>query len=330
MDVARQSQQQSHTRADSLSDSASRPSPGRRAMTFFALGALVGLAMAGYGLFTAKGTRSQSVPPEDLALVNSRPILRSDFVTQVQSQFGISFAQSSREERRQVLEDMLAEELQVQRGLEIDLPSFDPQVRAAMVAGVELEVSADVLAQQPTEAQLQDYYETHKDKYVSEGVLRVRDLVANNGPAVTSAQAMANAQRAVAALRAGTPPEQIMGQFQLHDSGTLMDAGHVDTGDIFEFAAKAKLGTQVYAAAATLHGGEVSDPILQSDGAHVLLMLAHRMPVQKDFATAADQVWTDYKNEAQRSVRQANVRYLRSRAEILLSQDARTLEGPAE
>jgi parvulin-like peptidyl-prolyl isomerase len=107
----------------------------------------------------------------------------------------------------------------------------------------------------------------------------------------------------------------------------LLDAGHVDTGEIFEFAAKAKLGAEVYAAAATLQGGQISDPIRQSDGVHVVLMLEHRLPVQEDYAAAADKVWTDYKNAAQAQVREAEVRYLRSRADILLSADARTLEG---
>src|SRR3974377_825048 len=47
----------------------------RRSMLFLTLGALLGLAIAGYGLFTAKGIGSRSVPPQDLALVNERPIL---------------------------------------------------------------------------------------------------------------------------------------------------------------------------------------------------------------------------------------------------------------
>jgi hypothetical protein len=299
----------------------------RRSMVFFSLGALIGLAIAGYGLFTAKGTRSHSVPPEDVALVNNRPILRSDFMTQVQTQFAVPFAESTPQQRAKVLEDMLAEELQVQRGLEIDLPSFDPEVRAATVAGVELEITADVMAQQPTDGQLRDYYAKHEGKYVSAGVLRMRDLVAKTGATVTTAQAMANAQQAVSALRAGMPLEQIMPRYRLEDSGVLMDAGHVDTGEIFEFAAEAKLGTEVYAAAAVLRGGQVSDPIRQSDGAHVVVMLEHRMPVREDYATAADKVWTDYKNDAQARVRDANVRYLRSRADILLSTDALALEA---
>jgi parvulin-like peptidyl-prolyl isomerase len=300
----------------------------RRSMVFFGLGALIGLVIAGYGLFTAKGTRSHSVPSEDLALVNARPILRSDFMTQVETQFTVPFAQSLPAQRRRVLEDMLAEELQVQRGLEIDLPSFDPDVRAAMVAGVELEISADVLAQQPTEVQLRSYYASHLSKYVSEGRLRMRDLMAkSDGTPTEVEQALRRAHEAVTALRAAVPAAQVMQRYGLEDSGALLDAGHVDTGEIFEFAAKAKLGAEVYAAAASLQGGQVSDPIPQSDGVHVVLMLEHRLPVQEDYAAAADKVWTDYKNGAQEQVRDAEVRYLRSRADILLSTDARALEG---
>ena len=298
----------------------------RRSMALLALGALLGLAIAGFGLFTAKGTRSRSVPPEDLALVNNRPILRSDFMTQVQTEFAIPFAESLPEQRAKVLKDMVAEELQVQRGLEIDLPSFDPDVRNALVAGVQLEVTADVMAQQPTDQELRAYYEAHQDRYVGEGVLRMRDLVARSGGAATSKQAMSNAQQAVTALRAAMPVEQAVQRYRLEDSGALMAAGHVDSGEIFEFAARAKLAREIYAAVAALQGGQVSEPIRQSDGVHVIVMLEHRMPVREDYATAADRVWTDYKNEAQARVREANVRYLRSRADILLSPEAHELE----
>jgi hypothetical protein len=219
----------------------------------------------------------------------------------------------------------------VQRGLEIDLPSFDPDVRNALVAGVQLEVMADVMAQQPTDQELRAYYEAHTDRYVGEGVLRIRDLVAKSGAAgaATAEQAMANARQAVTALRAGMTVEQAAQRYRLEDSGALMAAGHVDTGEIFEFAARAKLAREIYAAAATLQGGQVSEPIRQNDGAHVVLMIEHRMPVREDYAAAADQVWTDYKSEAQARVREANVRYLRSRADILLSPEAREFEERA-
>jgi len=307
----------------------SRPSV-HRSMVLLASGALIGLGIAGYGLFTAKGTRSHGVPPEAIALVNQRQILRSDFMTQVQTQYTTTFAQSSHEQRLKTLTDMIDEELMVQRGLEIDLPSYDPDVRGALVAGVELEVSADALAQQPTESQLRAYYQEHKDRYSSEGVMQLRDLVVTTGGSRTPAAAKLEAAQAAAAARSGQPLALVIKRFELVDSGRFMDAGHVDTGDIFQFAVRAKLDDALYNAALALKDGEISEPIAQADGMHLIAMVKRRFPVPQSFDQASDRVWSDLKNLAQTEVRAANIRYLRSRADILLSADARALEEPAK
>ncbi len=294
----------------------SKPSV-RRSMTLLAGGALIGLVIAGYGLFTAKGTRSHAVPPEAVALVNQRQILRSDFMTQTQTQFVLPFAETSREQRRTVLEDMINEELMVQRGLEIDLPSYDPDVRNALVAGVELEVTADVLAQQPAPEELRVYYEHHKDKYSTEGVMQLRDLLVKSDASRTAAAAHAAALAAVAALRRGQALGAVIEKFDLVDSGRFMDAGHPDTGDIFQFALRAKFDDALYQATLPLHDGEVSDPVEEGDGVHLIAMIKHRFPVAQTFEEASNQVWTDVKKEAQATVRSANLAYLRSRADIM-------------
>jgi hypothetical protein len=288
-------------------------------MVLLASGALIGLATAGYGLFTAKGTRSGAVPPEAVALVNQRQILRSDFMTQTQTQFVLPFAQTTREQRHAVLEDMINEELMVQRGLEIDLPSYDPDVRNALVAGVELEVTADVLSQQPPPEELRDYYERHRDKYSTEGVMQLRDLLVKTDASRPVAAAHATAASAVAALRRGQALDAVIKRFDLVDSGRFMDAGHADTGDIFQFALRAKLEDTLYQATLPLHDGEVSDPVPETDGVHLIVMIKHRFPVQQTFAEASNQVWTDVKKEAQAKVRSANLTYLRSRADIILA-----------
>jgi len=118
-----------------------------------------------------------------------------------------------------------------------------------------------------------------------------------------------------------------MQRYHLVDSGRLLDSGRVDTGDILEFAAKAKLGVEMYGVASRLQAGQISDALRQIDGAHIVVMIQRRLPVQQDYAAAADQVWNDYKNDALARVRTANVRYLRSRADINLSDDARSLEA---
>ena len=282
----------------------------RRSMVLFASGALIGLAIAGYGLFTAKGTRSHAVPAEAAALVNQRQILRSDFMTQSQTQFEVPFEQTTHAQRMETLEAMIDEELMVQRGLEIDLPSYDPDVRNALVAGVELEVTADVLAQQPIPEELRRYYEQHKDRYSSEGVMQLRDLVA-----ATQAKAAA----AVEDLRDGRSLEAVITQFGLVDSGRLTDAGRVDTGDIFQFAVRAKLDDALYEAASSLPAGAVSSPVTQSDGVHLIVMIKHRFPVPQSFEEASNRVWTDVKKDAQTQVRAANLAYLRSRADIVVA-----------
>jgi parvulin-like peptidyl-prolyl isomerase len=296
-----------------------RASANRRSLVLFACGALIGLAFAGYSLFTAKGTRTSTVPPEVIALINGRPILRSDFTTQVQVQFSRPFDQSTPAQRREVLNDMIAEELSVQRGVEIDLPSFDPDVRAALVAGVELQVTASVLAQQPTQEQLLQWYGTHKGKYASDATYRLRDFVARTGPTRDAAKAAADAAQAVAALRSGRPPEQVAKGFGLEDSGS------VDKGTVFDFAARAKLEAPVYAAASRLAAGRVSDPVAAADGVHVVVMIEHHASEPQAYEAVADRVWADYKKEAQDRVLRSSVNFLRGRADVQLSDDAKAL-----
>src|SRR6202030_4879330 len=131
-------------------------------------GAVIGLLLAGYALFTARGTSTLMVPAEDVALVNQQPISRSDFLMQVQSLYNVEFSHATREQRQKVLNDMIREELFVQRGKKLDLASSDPEVRSALVNAVELEISENAITAEPNEATLRDYYTTHADRYVSE------------------------------------------------------------------------------------------------------------------------------------------------------------------
>jgi PPIC-type PPIASE domain len=298
----------------------SKPST-RRAMVFLACGALIGLTIAGYGLFTAKGTRSAGVPAEAVALVNQRQILRSDFMTQAQTQYSAPFAQTTRAQREKILEDMINEELMMQRGLEIDLPSYDPDVRNALVAGVELEVIADVVAQQPTSEELRAYYQRHRSRYSSEGIMQLRDLVVRTDASRSAAVAHATAIQAAAEIRAGQPLDSVIKRYGLVDSGRFMAAGHTDLGDLFEFAVRAKVDVALYNALSPLKDGEISNAVDESDGAHLVAMITRRLPVSQTFAEASNRVWADVKRDAEAKVRDANLVYLRGRADIVVAPD---------
>jgi PPIC-type PPIASE domain len=290
-------------------------------MVFLASGALIGLAIAGYGLFTAKGTRSNGVPAEAVALVNRRQILRSDFMTQTQTQYSVPFAQTTREQREKVLQDMINEELLMQRGLEIDLPSYDPDVRNALVAGVELEVTAEVVARQPTSEELHAYYESHRNRYSSEGIMQLRDLVARTDASRSPAAAHAAVTKSAAEIRAGQPLDEVIQRYGLLDSERFMAAGHTDFGDIFEFAVRAKVDDALYYALSPLKDGEISDPVDESDGVHLIAMIKRRLPVSQTFEQSSNRVWTDMKREAEAKVQAANLLYLHGRADIVVASD---------
>jgi parvulin-like peptidyl-prolyl isomerase len=288
----------------------------RRSLLIYAFGAILGLGLAGFALFTAKGTTVKSFPPEDVALINGRQILRSDFRTQTQIEAGVPFDQTTREQRLKVLNEMINEELLVQRGLEVDLAATDPDVRSAMVAGVDLQVDADVIAQQPTQKDLTDYYNQHIDKYSTDGVMQVVDLAMPIGTGKVE-DAVAKAQEASKAITAGASLDAIKAKYDLKDSG------RIDPGDNFDFAVKAKLGPDIYAAVKDLKPGQASAPVKQPDGIHVVVVTKRIASVKLDFAKAQDEVWQDFKKDARDANERANLKYLKSRADIALAPEFR-------
>jgi hypothetical protein len=269
----------------------------RRAFGLLAIGAISGLALAGFGLFSAKGTTMRGLPAEDVALVNQQPILTTDFVSQVETTYGVPFAEATQAQKRKILNGMIREELYVQRGLELGFPSSDPDTRNALVAAVEQQVVADVTTQNPTEAELMAYYQGHRDVYAGEGVMTVKDL-----------RYPASSLSALHALvAAGRPASQA--------------SGGVDTkrtnGEEFYFAAKIHLGDRLFDAARTLANGQSSPPIVMPDGVHVLVMQHNAPPVPLSFADAREQVLADYKREAETRLQGSTERFLRDKADII-------------
>jgi parvulin-like peptidyl-prolyl isomerase len=148
--------------------------------------------------------------------------------------------------------------------------------------------------------------------------MQLRDLVVKPETA-HPAVARATATAAIAALRKGQPLAAVIQKFGLVDSGRFMDAGHVDTGDIFQFAVRAKTDDATYNATLPLKDGEISEPLEESDGLHLIVMIKHRFPVAQNFEEASNRIWTDIKNEAQAKVNAANIAYLKSRADIVVA-----------
>lgn len=295
--------------ADSATWSLSRPDT-RRSLILAALGALAGLLIAGFGLFTANGTRTAGVPPEDVAVVNGVPVLRVDFISQLRALDDVSLAQASAAQKHAVLEDMIADELAVQRGVELGMPIDDTDTRSALVAAMRGQLATDVLAEVPSTALLRRYYAAHRARYASEGRMTLRWLI-------LPADDRAIADAAVQAVRRGMIPDQAIAVYRLKSTGK------VDDGEEYYFAAALHLGPKLFAAARALRSGEASDPIATADGLNILMMIRNQPPVAQSLETALDRVREDYAHDRLAAVEAANARFLRGRADVAVATDLR-------
>jgi parvulin-like peptidyl-prolyl isomerase len=278
-----------------------------RSFALMGFGAVAGLIIAGYALFTAKGTSTLMVPAEDVALVNQQPISRSDYLAQLQARYSVDLAHATAEQRRKALDDMIREELFVQRGKELDVAATDSDVRSATVNAVEQTIAADAISAQPSDAKLRAYYDAHRARYAGEGSMTALDIVFANPE---------DAAAAVRALAAGVSAADVTSRFHGRNSGRL-------NGEEFYFAAKIHLGDALFDAAQALPDGGASQPVAASDGVHVLVMASNKRPVQRDFAAARAQVLIDWRNEAIARLQADDAQFLRKRANILIADDLR-------
>jgi parvulin-like peptidyl-prolyl isomerase len=274
----------------------------RRALILYAGGAAIGLALAGFGLFTAHGTRVSVAPAEDVALVNGVPILISDYLLQLRALYEVSLTEATAEQKKKVLDDMIREELYVQRGVELGMQSDVIEVRTALVGAVEQQASADAAMAQPDEADLRRFFEQNAAQYASEGTMALEDYIA---PAQSAASAAAD-------LRT-SPGAATIARWGLRRTAALAD------GEEFYFAARIHLGDALFDAARALKDGAVSDPVAAPDGVHILIMRKNTSPIPQRYENIRDKVLADYIAQQTKILTTATERFLRKRADIVIA-----------
>jgi parvulin-like peptidyl-prolyl isomerase len=284
-----------------------------RSMLFYGIGTLIGLIIGGIGLFNARGTTTNVVPPQDVALVNQVPVLRSDFEIQLETETGIPFNQASREEKLRVLDEMVREELMVQRGLELDFAETDQAARNALYSAVEQQTLAEVTTSRPTEADLKKQYQENRARYATEGILTARDLTVSFADGRSDEQTRLIANQVTDALRAGASIEDVEARFPVTE-GKFHD-------EDFYFAAKIHMGDTLYDAVHTLDPGSVSDPVKLEDGYHVVQVIGNEKPRPLTYEHARAQVLNDYRNNQQSRLMNNTLEFLRNRSNILIADD---------
>lgn len=272
----------------------------RRTLTLCALGALLGIAMSGYSLFTSKGTRTSVVPAEDVALVNGAPLLMTDFLEQLRALYDVSLTDATKVQKDQVLAGMIREELYVQRGLELALQSDVVEVRAALVGAVEAQATIESNVVPPTDDALRAFYEANSERYSEAGTMTLHEYLADNRPSDETMMAMRHSQPS---------PERAA-------TLGLVSSGRVDDGEEYYFAARLHLGTPLFEIAREMRAGQVSDPIQLNGKWHVLVMLQNNPPVPVPLEKVADRVRNDYATSEAKRLQQRTEEFLRERADI--------------
>jgi parvulin-like peptidyl-prolyl isomerase len=99
----------------------------------------------------------------------------------------------------------------------------------------------------------------------------------------------------------------------------LVDSGRADAGEVLDFAAKLHLGIKLFPIAAALSDGEISEPVVDADGVHLLFMQRRQPPRVADFASVRPKVYADYVESVAKRAQDEALSILRREAQILIA-----------
>jgi parvulin-like peptidyl-prolyl isomerase len=142
------------------------------ALPWLALGAVAGLMAAGYGLLERSGPAG-TLPADAVASVNGT-IIDNARLDRAAAQLEATYGQPiDQEQRTRVLEQLIEEELLVQRGIELGMAESEATVRAAIVQSLVASVTAETDAADPDDATLQAYLEDNADRYTYASAMKI-------------------------------------------------------------------------------------------------------------------------------------------------------------
>jgi len=134
----------------------------RRARIGLAAGALVGILLAAAGVFAPSPSLAGRLGSDAIAWVNDKAISAEDFASRLQQAASDNRNELTDEDRARVVNQLIDEELLVQRGVEIGLADSDQTVRKAISAAmIQLIIATESSSEQPSEDDLRAFFEDH-------------------------------------------------------------------------------------------------------------------------------------------------------------------------
>ena len=288
----------------------SAPSNSRAATVLLAVGAAIGVALAALGLVRSGRGDANGLPSSALARVNGE-IIRVDDYRRVLS----GLAQDKRNalddaERQHVLDRLIDEELLVQRGLELGFARHDAKVRKDLTGAVIDSVIAEFADAQPSDREVETFYEQNRAFFAGPGRVRVRQIFCRVHVNPDAPEKLDRAQHAAQRLRQGEDFDAVRAALGDPEMAPLPDAP-LPLAKLVDY-----LGPTASRVAATLDAGQVSDPVRSSTGYHVLQVLERVPDSGPPLSEIKPQVEAEFRRRASEQALRAYLDELRSRADV--------------
>ncbi len=288
-----------------------------RPLFLLALGAALGISLAAAGLLTSSRNPSQPLPDTAVARVNGEIIQVEDYQRVLSA-----LAQDKRDNvddalRKHVLDRLIDEELLVQRGQELGLVRHDSKVRKDLATAVIDSIVAEYGDVQPSDRELQAFYDEHQDFFTGPGRVRVRQIFCRTPTDADGPMALDRAQQAVRRLRAGEDFVAVRDALADAELAPLPDAP-LPPAKLVDY-----LGPTVARATSTLEIGAVSDPVRSSTGYHVVQVVERHPDPGPPLDEIKAQVLAEFRRRAGEQALRTYLDDLRRRADVELAPDRR-------
>ena len=273
--------------------------PGSPSLRWLALGALLGLAFAAFGLLRQSGPAP--LPDDAVARINQAVIGVQRYERAVDQLAATLGRRPDDTESNQVLQQLIDEELLVQRGIELDMAATEATVRSAIVQSLIASVTAEADAANPDDAELEQFLADHADDYTFATALSVDAWLTDDE---------SRAQEFIAALR----------------NDDNLDAGPDDrirrvpglpSGPMPLERLRMFVGPAIAAAAVTMPAG--SSAVYARQGRwYVVRVNAHAESVLAELDTVRSQLIVDYRRSLARVMLRDYLEGLRRDADLTL------------
>ena len=134
------------------------------------LGLIGGALLAAAGLVLDRA--GADLPPDAVARVNQRLILRDAWLRAVAAVASERRAELTAEDKRRILDRLIDEELLVQHGTALGLVERDARIRSELVSQVML-AATSVAAAEPAKSELQKFYHDNQNFFTPPARLRI-------------------------------------------------------------------------------------------------------------------------------------------------------------